>query len=226
MKKLVSALLVFSLLSLGGCASWWATKLGGGFYRENPLLMKADMSGTALRIVNQAYDIGVPLIDHHLHVIGNGQDLADFCPAMDLSDVPPGEKLESWVSKDRFDFNASPRLWLKTRTLWDVMGIDQGNKETVDQQSLCRLEKLVRGLTATPGERSYGTVCATEDAVTRTSSEPFRNKKYDVRFHLLAFDGHYDKKGIEDHPGKNRCLHFQLVCHQARRVPEQQVQRQ
>ena len=197
MKKLLSALLVFSLLSLSGCASWWATNHGGGLHRENPLLMKTDMSGTALRIVNKAYDIGVPLIDHHLHVIGNGQDLADFCPSMNLSDVPPGEKLESWVNEDRFDFNSSPRLWLKTRTLWDAMGIDQGNEETADQQSLCRLEKLVRGLTATPGERSYGTICATGDAVTRASNEPFRNKKYDVRVHLLAFDGHYDKKGIE-----------------------------
>ncbi len=197
MKKVLSVLLVFCLMSMSGCASWWATKLGGGFDRENPLLMKTSMSGTALRLVNKAYDIGVPLIDHHLHVIGSGQDLAEFCPAMDLSDVPRGEKLESWINEDRFDFNSSPRWWFRTRVLMDTMGVDQGNRETADQQALCRLEKLVRGLTATPGERGHGTVCATPDAVPEASSEPFRNKKYDVRIHLLALDGHYDKKGTE-----------------------------
>ena len=197
MKKALYVLLVLCIMTMSGCASWWATKMGGGFDQQEPLQMKLNMSETALRIVNAAYDIGTPLIDHSMHVIGNAQNLAEYCPDMDYTDVPLGESLDTWINEDRLDFSAGPKWWFKTQVLLDAMGVDSYGKKKADQQSLCRLEKLVRSLTAAPGERSVGTVCASDDAPLELSSEPFRNRKYDVRIHLMAIDGHYDKKGIE-----------------------------
>ncbi|MBU1716130.1 MAG: amidohydrolase family protein [Proteobacteria bacterium] len=173
-------LLVFSvIICCSGCSAF-----GGGHSNKNPLKMKMKdgLSPIALEIVDQAFDIGNPVVDHHLHVIGEkniSSVMAKICPdyAAEAKKENGGKEIDSraWVNEDRFSLNwfslKRLGLFLKTKVLMDTMKIE-GRKNT-DIDSANRLLNLVKGLV--------------EDVDNANG--------YDLEIYLLAVDGYYEKGG-------------------------------
>lgn len=164
-------LLIMLLLTLSACLS----NLGGGMSQRDPLLMKDELDPQSLAILNQAYQLGSPVVDHHLHMVGNNTPVSavmeEICPSLlSVEDEFLDQRdAAAWIHPDRL--SALPGLlpWIKTQALMSTMKI--ASIDSADVDSLKRLLALVQSLTLA------------------TSNSP----GFELRIHMLAVDGHYQK---------------------------------
>lgn len=151
-------------LMITGCSF-----LGGGFSTKDPLTMRKSLSTNARYLLDDAFNLASSknkpaLVDHHFHIIGNGQSVKDICPSIDLSDVPHGAALNTWLNQDRFKWS-EPVSKIKTTVLMDTVKVK--NKKNADVESVNRVLELVEGLAK--GKEGYN-----------------------FRVHILAIDGFYN----------------------------------
>jgi len=158
-------LISVGVLFISGCSIF-----GGGFSTKDPLKMKQELSTDARYLLDEAFNLDLSknkpaLVDHHFHIIGNGQSVKDICPSIELSDTPKGAALNTWLNQARFNWS-EPVSKLKTSVLMDTVKVR--NQNNADVESVKRVLELVEGLAK--GENGYN-----------------------FRVHLLAIDGFYDK---------------------------------
>jgi len=166
----INKIIIFSFaFIISGCSIF-----GGGFSTKNPLKMQQELSIDARYLLDDAFNLAPSklkpaLVDHHFHLIGNGQTINKVCPSIDLSDVPKNASLKTWLNKKRFSL-LSPISKVKTSVLMNTVKVK--NKNNADVESVKRVLELVEGLVK--GENGYN-----------------------FRVHLLAIDGYYEKPSHE-----------------------------
>ena len=159
----LTILIIFTLV-ISGCSIF-----GGGFSTKDPLKMKQELSTDARYLLDDAFNLAPSklkpaLVDHHFHLIGNGQTITDICPSADLTDVPQGSVLSTWLNQDRFNWS-EPVSKIKTSVLMNTVRVK--SKTNADVESVQRVLELVEGLAK--GKNGYN-----------------------FRVHLLAVDGFYE----------------------------------
>jgi hypothetical protein len=158
---LLRFLLIVSLGLITGCPSF----LGGNLSSREPLDMKSKISKESLALMNDAFNVGSPIVDQHLHILGDKKPIQEItqqlkyensdrriCPSISFDDIPDTHDSNpvAWINDERFDPPFSwkgiklIKLWYFTKVLMNTVRIS--DRENSDMDSIIRLFNLVKSI--------------------------------------------------------------------------------